>query len=68
MNQRFQPDGRSNRKRMLGGDQYIADDPDLGRESSRAANLTAPFNNTAGEDHAGMCADSQPLQRTEPIV
>jgi hypothetical protein len=30
MNQRFQPEGRSNRERMLAGDQYIADDPDLG--------------------------------------
>jgi maltose O-acetyltransferase len=38
MNQRFQPDGRSNRERMLAGDQYIADDPDLARESSRAGN------------------------------
>jgi maltose O-acetyltransferase len=53
MNQRFQPDGRSNRERMLAGDQYIADDPDLARESSRAANLTAAFNNTAGDDYAG---------------
>jgi maltose O-acetyltransferase len=53
MDQRFQPDGRSNRQRMLAGDQYIADDPDLARESNRAANLTAAFNNTAGDDHAG---------------
>jgi maltose O-acetyltransferase len=52
MDQRFQPDGRSNRQRMLAGDQYIADDPDLARESNRAANLTAAFNNTAGDDHA----------------
>jgi maltose O-acetyltransferase len=53
MDQRFQPDGRSNRQRMLAGDQYIADDPDLAHESDRAANLTAAFNNTAGDDHAG---------------
>ena len=53
MDQRFHPDGRSNRQRMLAGDQYIADDPDLARESDRAANLVAAFNNTAGDDHAG---------------
>lgn len=50
---RFQPDGRSNRQRMLAGDQYIADDPDLARESRRAAVLTAAFNNAAGDDDAG---------------
>ena len=50
---RFQPDGRSNRQRMLAGDHYIADDPDLRRESNRAAVLTAQFNATAGDDHAG---------------
>jgi maltose O-acetyltransferase len=53
MNQPFEPDGRSNRERMLAGDQYIADDPDLARESSRAANLTAAFNATAGDDYVG---------------
>lgn len=37
---------------MLAGDQYIADDPELIRESNRAANLTAAFNATAGDDHA----------------
>lgn len=50
---RFQPDGRSHRERMLAGDQYIADDPDLLRESDRAAVLTARFNAVAAEDHAG---------------
>lgn len=50
---RFQPDGRSNRERMLAGDPYIADDPDLKRESDRAAVLTAQYNATAGDDHAG---------------
>ncbi len=49
---RFQPDGRSNRQRMLAGDHYIFDDPDLLRESNRAAVLTAQFNATAGDDHA----------------
>lgn len=38
---------------MLAGDQYIADDPDLKRESDRAAVLTARFNSTAGDDYAG---------------
>ena len=50
---RFQPDGRSNRDRMLAGDQYIADDPVLARESTRAAVLTARYNSTAGDDDAG---------------
>ncbi|MFT3786647.1 MAG: sugar O-acetyltransferase [Tepidisphaeraceae bacterium] len=53
MDQRFQPDGRSNRERMLAGDQYIADDPDLFRESNRAAALTHHFNTCAGDDNAG---------------
>lgn len=53
MDTRYQPDGRSNRERMLGGDQYIADDPDLARESDRAANLATAFNATAGDDYAG---------------
>ncbi|NEP16738.1 MAG: sugar O-acetyltransferase [Leptolyngbya sp. SIO4C1] len=51
MSQRFQPDGRSNRERMLSGDEYIADDPDLQREWNRAANLVAAFNSTEGDDH-----------------
>lgn len=53
MDTRFQKDGRSNRERMLAGDQYIADDADLTRESNRAAVLTAQFNATAGDDYAG---------------
>ena len=35
------------------GDPYFADDPELARESDRAAVLTARFNATAGDDHAG---------------
>lgn len=50
---RFRPDGRSHRERMLAGDQYIADDPDLFRESDRAAVLTARYNALSGDDHAG---------------
>jgi maltose O-acetyltransferase len=53
MDARFQADGRTNRERMLAGDQYIAVDPDLARESNWAANLVAEFNATAGDDHAG---------------
>ena len=53
MDPRFELDGRSHRERMLAGDQYIADDPDLARESNRAAVLTARFNSLAGDDHAG---------------
>ena len=49
---RFELDGRSHRERMLSGDQYIANDPDLTRESNRAALLTAQFNATAGDDYA----------------
>lgn len=49
---RFEPDERSNRERMLAGDQYVADDPDLLRESDRAAVLTAQFNAAAADDHA----------------
>ena len=51
MDQRFQPDSRSNRERMLAGDQYIADDPELIRERSRAARLIAAFNGTDGDDN-----------------
>jgi maltose O-acetyltransferase len=34
----------------------IADDPELARESDRAAVLAAPFNILAGDDHAGRLA------------
>jgi maltose O-acetyltransferase len=47
-----QADDRSNRDRMLAGDRYIADDPDLARESDHAANLTAAYNAAVGDDHA----------------
>ncbi len=50
MNERFQPDGRSNRERMLAGDQYIADDPELVRDGNHAAKLIAAFNATNGDD------------------
>ena len=49
---RFQPDGRTNRERMLAGDQYVADD-DLLRDVERAAGLTDRYNATEAGDHAG---------------
>lgn len=39
-------DNRSQRERMLAGDLYIADDPELARESLRAAELTKAFNDS----------------------
>ncbi|MEM7765231.1 MAG: sugar O-acetyltransferase [Pseudomonadota bacterium] len=45
----YKPDGRSNRERMLAGDQYIADDPELRSEYLRATNLVANYNSTAEE-------------------
>lgn len=38
---------------MLAGDHYLVDDPELNRERSRAAALTAAFNVTAVDDDAG---------------
>jgi maltose O-acetyltransferase len=51
MDSRFQLDGRSHRERMLAGDQYLDNDPDLVREGNRAATLTAQFNAVAADDH-----------------
>lgn len=42
--QPMSPDSRSQRARMLAGDLYIADDPQLAAESLRAAQLSARFN------------------------
>lgn len=53
---RFTPDGRGNLERMLAGDQYIADDPEITRLTDRAAALTARYNTAAAEDHAGRFA------------
>ncbi|MGE3315862.1 MAG: sugar O-acetyltransferase [Planctomycetaceae bacterium] len=50
---RFEMDGRSMRERMLAGDSYIANDPVLIEEADRAAVLTAQYNATAPDDHAG---------------
>lgn len=43
-------DGRSNRERMLAGDLYIADDPELAAEAQRAADLMHRFNNSDPAD------------------
>ncbi|CAA9231116.1 MAG: Galactoside O-acetyltransferase [uncultured Blastococcus sp.] len=40
-------DARSMRERMLAGDLYIADDPELGEASSRALDLAAAYNATS---------------------
>ncbi|MEW6636508.1 MAG: sugar O-acetyltransferase [Actinomycetota bacterium] len=43
-------DGRSQRERMLAGDLYIADDPELARENLRAMALMEKFNASPAED------------------
>jgi maltose O-acetyltransferase len=45
-------DTRSQRERMLAGDLYIADDPELAREALRAAELTKAFNDSSPSDPA----------------
>src|SRR4051812_49768265 len=40
------PDGRSMRERMLTGDLYIADDPELAEENAAALDLMAAYNGT----------------------
>lgn len=47
------PDNRSTKERMLAGELYIADDPELARDSLRATNLTREFNDTLPEDSEG---------------
>lgn len=46
-------DGRSQRERMLAGELYLADDPELAREALRAAELTKAFNDSSPADAAG---------------
>lgn len=43
-------DGRSQRERMLAGDLYIADDPELAADSRHAAQLTELFNTSDPSD------------------
>ncbi|MER5647676.1 sugar O-acetyltransferase [Streptosporangium sp. NPDC002524] len=44
------PDGRSMRERMLAGDLYIADDPELAEHHLRATDLMDAFNTTPARD------------------
>lgn len=46
-------DGRTQRQRMLDGDPYIADDPELAADALRARRLQDQFNRTAAEDDGG---------------
>lgn len=46
-------DSRSQRERMLAGDLYVADDPELARDALRAAELTKAFNDSSPADAAG---------------
>ncbi|SHN27551.1 sugar O-acetyltransferase [Cryptosporangium aurantiacum] len=43
-------DGRTMRERMLAGDLYIADDPELAEQSLRALDLTDAYNATSARD------------------
>lgn len=45
-----QEDPRSQRERMLAGDLYIADDPELARDSLRAMELTERFNRSSASE------------------
>jgi maltose O-acetyltransferase len=49
-------DGRSMRQRMLDGDPYIADDPELGRDNRRAQQLCHRLNTMDPTDGAGLRA------------
>lgn len=50
------PDGRSQRERMLAGDLYIADDPDLAADMRHAARLTQRFNTSDPSDPQAQLA------------
>jgi maltose O-acetyltransferase len=58
MDRRFLDDGRSNRQRMLAGDLYIADDPELKAASRRAIELAHRYGATFAAD---PCAARQIL-------
>jgi maltose O-acetyltransferase len=45
-------DTRSQRERMLAGDLYVANDPELAAEALRAAQLTKAFNDSSPADEA----------------
>jgi maltose O-acetyltransferase len=51
-----EPDTRTQRERMLAGDLYIADDPELGAASRRAMRLQAEYAQTWPFDHGAAMA------------
>ncbi|MEU0373240.1 sugar O-acetyltransferase [Streptomyces sp. NPDC006283] len=54
----FAGDPRTNRERMLSGDLYIADDPDIAREAQRAVRLAAEY----------LAAYAQDADAARPVV
>ncbi|MFJ8076958.1 sugar O-acetyltransferase [Streptomyces sp. NPDC096176] len=54
----FAGDPRTNRQRMLAGDLYIADDPDIAREAQRAVRLAAEY----------LAAYAQDADAAQPVV
>lgn len=52
MSEYFAGDNRSMRERMLAGDLYVADDPELAADSSRALELMDRYNRTWAQDRA----------------
>jgi len=48
----FAGDPRTNRERMLAGDHYIADDPEIGRRHRRALRLADAYNRAAIADES----------------
>jgi maltose O-acetyltransferase len=53
MDDPYRHDGRTPRERMLAGDPYLADDPELAAESLRARRLQDAFNRTEADDTEG---------------
>ncbi|RII12398.1 Maltose O-acetyltransferase [Streptomyces sp. YIM 130001] len=49
----FAGDARTNHERMLAGDLYIADDPDIARQAQRAVRLSAEFQQAFTQDPDG---------------
>ncbi len=47
-------DGRSQKERMLAGDLYIADDPELAADALRAMRLLEAYNRSPADDPAGQ--------------
>jgi maltose O-acetyltransferase len=55
------PDGRSQRERMLAGELYLADDPQLAADNLRALKLTSQFNASDPTDRHARLALLQEL-------